>query len=147
VTCSRGTYIRTLCVDLALRLGTIGTMTRLRRISTAGFVESMAHPLDDIVSSPLTLQDKLLPTLTLFKDYPRVEVDFVHAKHLTHGVKVNLMRFIPSKNRDNVALHSYFAVFFQNVFIGIAKRQSEDTIYLKQVFISPSEFDLREETL
>ena len=37
VHCSKGTYVRSLCEDIAQRLGTIGTMTNLRRIKSGQF--------------------------------------------------------------------------------------------------------------
>ena len=46
VRCSKGTYIRTLCADIAAALGTYGVMTALRRTSACGFSLEDAVPLD-----------------------------------------------------------------------------------------------------
>lgn len=45
VHCSKGTYIRSLCVDLAERLGTYGHMSALTRTKTLGFSIEQAMPL------------------------------------------------------------------------------------------------------
>ncbi len=45
VRCSKGTYIRSLCRDLAGALGTLGHMTALRRTGTTGFSLENALPL------------------------------------------------------------------------------------------------------
>lgn len=46
VSCSKGTYIRSLCRDIGERLGCGATMTELRRNSTCGFSEEDAIKLD-----------------------------------------------------------------------------------------------------
>lgn len=46
VRCSKGTYIRSLCVDLAQRLGTIGCMSALCRTETMGFSITQSIDLD-----------------------------------------------------------------------------------------------------
>lgn len=48
VRCSKGTYIRTLCVDLARRLGCPGYMSELRRIRSGPFAISQAMSLDKL---------------------------------------------------------------------------------------------------
>ena len=46
VACSKGTYIRTLCADLALSCGSLGVMSALRRTRAAGFGLDDAVPLE-----------------------------------------------------------------------------------------------------
>ena len=48
VHCSKGTYIRSLCEDIAGELGTIGTMTNLRRIQSGEFQVKDAKKIEDI---------------------------------------------------------------------------------------------------
>lgn len=47
VSCSKGTYIRSLARDMAESLGTVGHLTSLRRIETTGFHVDEALPLDE----------------------------------------------------------------------------------------------------
>lgn len=73
VTCSGGTYIRTLCADIGRALGCGGVMASLRRTSACGFSLSQCHTLPSLEAMSceerLTL---LLPTESLFKDLPQV---------------------------------------------------------------------------
>ena len=46
VDCSKGTYIRSLCKDIAERMGTYGCMSALRRTATCGFSLEQAVPLE-----------------------------------------------------------------------------------------------------
>lgn len=48
VYCSKGTYIRTLCHDIGLKLGCFATMVSLERTRVAGFMAENAHKLSEI---------------------------------------------------------------------------------------------------
>lgn len=48
IKCSKGTYIRTLCTDIAERLGCAGYMSELRRISSGPFLIGQAVTLDKL---------------------------------------------------------------------------------------------------
>lgn len=48
VSCSKGTYIRSLCSDIGDALGTGGHLVELRRIATGGFNANRAIKLDDL---------------------------------------------------------------------------------------------------
>lgn len=48
VSCSKGTYIRTLCEDIAEKLGTIGTMSSLNREKVGDFEIEQAIKLEEI---------------------------------------------------------------------------------------------------
>jgi tRNA pseudouridine55 synthase len=50
VTCSKGTYVRTLVKDLATALGTCGTLTRLTRTVAAGVALPEAYDLERIIA-------------------------------------------------------------------------------------------------
>lgn len=48
VQCSKGTYVRTLAVDLARKLGYPGVMTQLTRLAAGGFTLDQTVSLDDL---------------------------------------------------------------------------------------------------
>lgn len=77
VTCSKGTYIRTLCHDIGARLGCGGCMSYLRRVRAGEFDISDAAPLSEIVSAGErgALEGILLPVDSLFSDRPPVVID------------------------------------------------------------------------
>lgn len=52
VTCSKGTFIRTLCEDLAAKLGMKGTMSFLLRRRAGVFRLEDAHTLQEIAADP-----------------------------------------------------------------------------------------------
>ncbi|MFI3251222.1 MAG: tRNA pseudouridine(55) synthase TruB [Eubacteriales bacterium] len=65
VTCSKGTYVRTLCHDIGEVLGCGGVMSSLQRVKAVGFTIEQSHSLESIIQSkdPNSL---LLPTDSFF---------------------------------------------------------------------------------
>jgi tRNA pseudouridine55 synthase len=51
VTCSAGTYVRTLAHDLGETLGVGGSLTELRRVANGPFTIDESHPLDAVVAA------------------------------------------------------------------------------------------------
>lgn len=73
VTCSSGTYIRTLCADIGKDLGCGGTMAALRRTRVGEFTLSECRTLDSLAEmSEAERVATLLPTEHLFRSLPRV---------------------------------------------------------------------------
>ena len=73
VTCSKGTYIRTLCHDLGSALGCGGAMAALRRISVGDYRVSEAHTVAQLASMPRAEAEKLLmPLDSVFRAHPAV---------------------------------------------------------------------------
>ncbi len=66
VSCSSGTYIRSLGADIATALGGGGHVRALRRLAIGSFTVAEAHPVD----SPV-----LLSMVEALRDYPAVAVD------------------------------------------------------------------------
>ena len=77
VTCSKGTYIRTLCHDIGQSLGCGGCMSALRRVRAGEFSIDNAHTLDEIwqASQKGEAESLLLPVDSLFREYPSLSVD------------------------------------------------------------------------
>ena len=59
VHCSKGTYIRSLCEDIAEKLGTYGTMSYLRRIKTGDFSIDSSIALEEINDEKINSIEKL----------------------------------------------------------------------------------------
>ncbi len=73
VTCSGGTYIRTLCADIGTSLGCGGVMASLRRTAACGFSLSQCHTLSALENmDPAARVSSLLPTEALFANLPSV---------------------------------------------------------------------------
>ena len=97
VSCSKGTYIRTLCADLAQALGTCGVMTALRRVQACGFTLKDALTLDEVraLAAEGTLGTRVLPVESLFASDRAVSVSAAQAVRFTNGGALDLQR-IPS---------------------------------------------------
>lgn len=83
VHCSKGTYIRSLCEDIAGELGTIGTMTNLRRIQSGEFQVKDAIKIEDISEKKIISIEKLFDK----------EIDVKNnLKELLNGMKIQCIR-------------------------------------------------------
>ena len=77
VTCSAGTYVRTIAHDVGRALGVGASLTALRRVANGPFTLDDAHPVDDVVVAGAEgrLPDLLLaPAVAIDRALPRVEV-------------------------------------------------------------------------
>lgn len=94
VSCSRGTYVRTLGEDIAKGLGTLGYLSQLRRIESDGFSVSDASPL------PNEKDDLHFCDSKVIERFDSLGVDQAIAKRLSNGVEVDL------NNLDSDRVHS-----------------------------------------
>lgn len=87
VSCSKGTYIRTLCDDIGLRLGCGGAMKALVRTAAAGFQISSALTLGQIedLAAAGRLQQHVIPVDEVFKDIPAVFISEKSERLLLNG--------------------------------------------------------------
>ena len=87
VSCSKGTYIRTLCVDLAASLGTLGVMSSLRRTRACGFSQEDALPLEEArrLAGAGELAQRVRPVDVLFAGLPAVTVTQPQALRFCNG--------------------------------------------------------------
>lgn len=89
VKCSKGTYIRTLCRDMAEALGTCGHMTELKRIQSGQFDLSTACKLDELkVMSVDQLKEHIITVDSIFSDYTRMTIKKDYDKLLNNGNKM-----------------------------------------------------------
>lgn len=89
VTCSKGTYIRTLLEDVAAAMGQKGTMSALRRTSAGVYTEADAHTLEEILAAKEQGMDALealmLPVESVFESLPLLVVEPWVEQHLYNG--------------------------------------------------------------
>ena len=76
VSCSKGTYIRTLCADIGEALGCGATMTALRRTCAAGFSLEDALTLEQAqqLAEQGALRERMLPIERVFSSLPRLHL-------------------------------------------------------------------------
>lgn len=82
VTCSSGTYIRTLAADLGAALGGCAHLASLRRTRVGSFTLAEAHPLDAVVAEPLACTVGLA---AMVRDLEPVTVDAATTTGVLHG--------------------------------------------------------------
>lgn len=91
VRCSKGTYVRSLAIDLGVALGTVAHLSALRRTSAGGYRIADALTLDALEALDEAGRDRcLLPLAALLDDLPRVVLDAAAAWRFAHGQTVTV---------------------------------------------------------
>ena len=87
VSCSKGTYIRTLCSDIGERLGCLACMSALRRTNAGPFDVRDAHTLSEISEDP---ERYIIPVDSLFSEHPAIELSAAQTAKLKCGNILNV---------------------------------------------------------
>ena len=74
ITCSKGTYVRSLVNDLGEKLDEPAVMTYLRRVASSGFDISQAVKLSEIEANPEKASELIQPIDAFFKDYETIDL-------------------------------------------------------------------------
>lgn len=90
VNASKGTYVRVLAFDIAERLGTLGTMTALKRIKTAGVDVAQCINIKELVDNKSMFEDVLVGIEKMPLSMIRLVLDDKNSEHLRHGRVVHL---------------------------------------------------------
>jgi tRNA pseudouridine55 synthase len=86
VRCSKGTYIRSLALDIGDALGCGAHLAALRRTASGRFRLEQAASLDVLAGlTAVQLGERLLPLAELLADLPRAELDAASAARLRNG--------------------------------------------------------------
>ena len=121
VSCSAGTYIRSLVSDLGARLGCGAVLTALRRTAACGFSVQDAHTLDDLrVCTPEELSACLLPVDAALAAYPAVTVTEKQSARFRNGGALDLAR-VRIGEQDGL----YRVYDPQGTFLGLGLRDTE----------------------
>lgn len=83
ISCSKGTYIRSICHDMGISLGCFGHMAKLRRTESGAFNIDRAVKLSEL--TPETAERFLIPTSEVF-DYPVFHASEKQAFLVKNGV-------------------------------------------------------------
>ena len=113
VTCSKGTYIRSLCYDIGRQVGSGGAMWKLLRLSTGGFNINEAVPLSELTEA--NIKSYLIPMDKALRNYKKVYFEDKYSKFLYNGVLIKTS-VIP----DDIEKDTNYLVYLKNGdFIGI----------------------------
>lgn len=89
VDCSKGTYIRTLCEDIAKKLNTIGYMKELTRLRVDKFNISNAITLEELEEKKNNSNfEDIIPIESLFSDKPKIILTNKKENLFLNGVKL-----------------------------------------------------------
>lgn len=105
VTCSKGTYIRTLAIDIGAAIGCGAHLTMLQRLQTGPFNSEGMLSLEALeATEEAARDDHLLPVDVLIEHLPTVNVDAASAERLLMGQKVHADT---ATHDDDVMLRAY----------------------------------------
>lgn len=108
VNCSKGTYIRSLCEDIASRLNTVGYMCELQRLQVGEFNISDSISLVELEKNKENINTKMITIEELFKNNKNIELDDKKLSLFLNGVQLS------RKEKDGV-----YKIYNNNRFIGI----------------------------
>lgn len=111
VSCSKGTYIRVLCEDIAEKLGTVGYMCALERTVVNKFKIENAIKLEELQENI----NKIISIEDYFSQTPKINLTEKKVDLLLNGVKLTY----------NLEDGFYRIYNTQNEFLGIAKAQNQ----------------------
>lgn len=115
VSCSKGTYIRSLCEEIANKLGTVGYMSNLKRIQVGEFNIANSINLEELNDNKdviENIQKHLISIEKIFSDKPTIEIEERKLKLLLNGVRIT------QKQNEGI-----YRIYCKNEFIGIGTIQ------------------------
>ncbi len=114
VSCSKGTYIRSLARDIGATLGMGGCVTSLRRLSTGGWPEAMMVTPEQLMAQK---QACLLPLAQWLREFEPLYLSLDEGKRFLHGQRIQLkdtetdINTAPTDERN-------MAVFSDDILLG-----------------------------
>lgn len=108
VECSKGTYIRTLCENIAEKLNTVGYMKNLKRIKVGEFQIENAICIEKIKNNENLLKENLITIENFFKTKLKIELN-----------DKELVLFLNGINLNRNMLDDIYRIYNQNQFIGL----------------------------
>lgn len=100
--CSSGTYIRSICRDMATKLSTYGVMLKIIRTRCADFDISNSYTLQDLKNGNY----KIITVQELF-DYPSINLDDNETNKILNGININYPK------------DGFYKLFNNNKFLGL----------------------------
>ena len=108
VSCSKGTYIRTLGEDIAKKIGTKGYLTNLERIRVGKIKKIDSFSVEQIEELSIEKRKKLLKPVYQLLELPKIELNNNDTRNILNG-----------QNLDIAIEVGEILLFFEKTFIGI----------------------------
>ncbi|MDU2489251.1 MAG: tRNA pseudouridine(55) synthase TruB [Clostridium celatum] len=119
VTCSKGTYIRSLCYDIGEKLEVFATMTDLNRAKTSVFSQENSISINDLTEE--NIENYIVTMEEALSKYEAITVHGKYVRLLVNGVRVADNRF----TKDDIINNTLYRVYDEDSnFIGLGKRNN-----------------------
>ncbi|WP_294156376.1 tRNA pseudouridine(55) synthase TruB [uncultured Clostridium sp.] len=118
VTCSKGTYIRSLCYDIGEKLNVGATMTMLNRCATSVFKQEESINIEDLTEE--NIESNLITIEKALENFPKLTVNSSFTKLLVNGVNVFDKRLTDEKREQGVLYRVYDS---EGLFIGLGRQE------------------------
>ncbi len=110
VSCSKGTYIRTLCEDIGIALGCGAYMNTLRRTKSGMFTIDESFTQSEVlaIKETASLESIVIPVDRLFDDLDKVVLNDKQSKRVIDGVRVSANGIVDGKQYRVYDTHNVF---------------------------------------
>lgn len=135
VTCSKGTYIRTLIHDIGEYLGVGGVMTGLVRTRSGVFTVNNCHRLNELESKTTEeLEQLLLPLEKLYDKMPKAYLDDEQTRLFRNGAVLDADRIHFDKIQDK----GYYIESSDGIFLGLGRISADHQLEVIRRFNTDS---------
>lgn len=136
VECTKGTFIRSLCEDIGIKLGTGAHMSFLLRTQSGSFNIHETVTIQQVAESMKNgiVNDILIPTDTIFKDYPKIILDQNQMLKYKNGMTTVLMNCYDTDEGFLAIDKSLMRVYelHTDLFIGLGEISiGNEIVYIK----------------
>lgn len=146
VSCSKGTYIRTLIDDIGRELGCGAVLTSLRRTEASGFTVDQCMTLAQAqeYKDQGVLESRLLSVDTVFEQYPALYISETQAVRFANGATLALERLQPPiiagiRQQQRLSSEIYpqdslYRVYSRenSVFLGLGVKKADELKVMKR---------------
>lgn len=126
VTCTKGTYIRSLCYDIGEKLNVYATMTALKRSKTSVFAEENSVNIADLTEE--NLSENIISIEDALGSFEKLVINEGFEKLLINGVKLQDPRFTSQKVNEGELYRVYSS---ENQFIGLGQKDNKSFKIIK----------------
>lgn len=142
VSCSKGTYIRSLVDDIGDMLGTGAYVTDLRRDKAANFSIEDALTYEEFLDlTPSQLRDKVLSAEVVLEHLPKVEISHEDFINMTHGLFSPIKKEQLACFNEDISQSDYWEArvhLLDGRFVGLAK--VKETPQLRPICMLKAEY-------
>ncbi|QPK63828.1 tRNA pseudouridine(55) synthase TruB [Methylomonas sp. LL1] len=125
VSCSKGTYIRSLAEDLGLAMGSCATVTALRRTAAGMFNIEQAYTWEQLQAmNESELLSNLIAVDAPLSQIPAISLSPEQASHINHGQPIRISGLTPGAVR----------MYHDQTFLGLGEILLDDKLAPKKIF-------------